>query len=105
MRLDALALGLAILLASPLAGQERKGMVAQGRQIFSDQGCYGCHTLGIVGTPIAPDLSRVGLRYRESDLVRWLADPSGQEPTRHMPKIQLSRAELLALAAFLASLE
>lgn len=104
MLLHALALGLAILLASPLAGQDREGMVAQGKQVFTALGCYGCHTLGIVGTPIAPDLSRVGLRYRESDFVRWLADPSAQEPTRHMPKIQLSGAELRALAAFLASL-
>jgi len=102
----ALALGLAVLLAGlSVVAQEREVLVAQGRQVFGDKGCLDCHTVGAVGTPIAPDLSRVGFRYAESTLARWLRDPSAQRPTRHMPKIELSEAEVEALAAYLASLQ
>ena len=43
-------------------------------------------------------------RYSEETLARWLRDPAAQEPTRHMPNLQLSEAEARALAAYLASL-
>ena len=35
---------------------------------------------------------------------RWLRDPAAQEPTRHMPNLQLNEAEARALAAYPASL-
>ena len=56
------------------------------------------------GTPIAPDLSGVGGRYTESTLARWLRNPAAQEPTRHMPKLEMSEADARALAAYLATL-
>jgi mono/diheme cytochrome c family protein len=87
-----------------LDAQGREALVAQGRQLFADKGCYGCHTIGAAGTPIAPDLRRVAARYSEATLARWLRDPSAQEPTRHMPNLQLNEAEANALAAYLASL-
>ena len=87
-----------------LDAQSREARVAQGRQLFADKGCYGCHTVGVTGTPIGPDLRHAGARYGESSLARWLRDPSAQEPTRHMPRLQLSEAEASALAAYLASL-
>jgi mono/diheme cytochrome c family protein len=87
-----------------LDAQSRDARVAQGRQLFADKGCYGCHTVGVAGTPIGPDLRHVGARYGESTLARWLRDPSAQEPTRHMPKLEMTAAEASALAAYLASL-
>jgi mono/diheme cytochrome c family protein len=87
-----------------LDAQGREALIAQGRQLFADKGCYGCHTVGIAGTPIAPDLGRAGARYPEATLMRWLRDPSAQEQTHHMPNLQLSEAEASALAAYLASL-
>lgn len=87
-----------------LAAQSREALVAQGRQLFTDNGCYGCHTVGSTGTPIGPDLGRTASRYPEADLARWLRDPAAQEPTRHMPNLHLSEAEAIALAAFLVSL-
>jgi mono/diheme cytochrome c family protein len=87
-----------------LAAQDREALVARGRQLFADTGCYGCHTVGVAGTPIGPDLRTVGARYGESTLARWLRDPAAQEPTRHMPKLDLTEAEARALAAYLASL-
>ena len=79
-------------------------MIARGRTLFTEKGCYGCHTVGSTGTPIAPDLRRAATRYPEATLARWLRDPSAQEPTRHMPNLELSEAEAGALAAYLASL-
>lgn len=92
------------LACSRLDAQERAALVARGQQLFTDNGCYGCHTIGAAGTPIAPDLRRTAARYPEATLARWLRDPAAQEPTRHMPNLQLSEAEANALAAYLASL-
>src|SRR5262249_7988885 len=96
---------LAALAACAIAiAQEDGGLRAKGKQLFKDQGCYGCHTIEKFGTPIAPDLSQVGSKYNFDQLARWLRDPSAQKPTAHMPKIALSEAETRALAAYLASL-
>jgi cytochrome c oxidase subunit 2 len=87
-----------------IGAQSRAALVSEGRQLFADKGCYGCHTVGASGTPIGPDLRGVATRYAEPTLARWLQDPAAQEPTRHMPNLRLSAAEASALAAYLASL-
>ncbi len=100
-----LALSLAGLAACTAAvGQEDAGRRARGKELFTEQGCYGCHTIGKFGTPIANDLSHVGSKYDLAFLTRWLQDPSAQKPTAHMPKITLAPGEAEALAAYLASL-
>ena len=78
--------------------------VERGRQLFIEQGCHGCHTVGKTGTPIATDLSRVGARFSRPQLEAWLRDPSKQRPTAHMPTIRLTASELTAIAAYLATL-
>jgi mono/diheme cytochrome c family protein len=75
-----------------------------GRAVFFSQGCYGCHRLGAAGTPIAHDLSRVGRKYTEAELEKWLRDPRSQKPTSHMPRLALTDDEIRALARYLASL-
>lgn len=84
--------------------QEAGATAAQGKRLFTEQGCYGCHTVEKYGTPIAADLSHVGAKHDRGYLVRWLRDPSSQKPTAHMPKIALTEGEAQALAAYLASL-
>ena len=93
-----------VLLASCAQAQDGRGLVAQGRMVFRDQGCYGCHTAERMGTPIGPDLSRIGAKRDETYLTRWLRDPSTHRPSAHMPKIQLTEVEVQALAAYLGSL-
>ena len=106
MAMRAFVLGLAVLfVAAPAVLQERAQLLAEGKKLFTTQGCYGCHTIGVVGTPIAPDLSHVGLKYPESYIERWLRDPLFQKPTAHMPKITLTEVEVRALASFLGSLQ
>jgi mono/diheme cytochrome c family protein len=93
-----------VLLASCAQAQDSRALVGQGRMVFRDQGCYGCHTAEGMGTPIGPDLSRIGAKRNEADLTGWLRDPAAQRPTAHMPKLQLSEAEVKALAGYLGSL-
>ena len=83
--------------------QNRGALIAQGRQLFSDKGCYGCHTIGVAGTRIGPDLAQVGSRYPESKMARWLQEPSAHEPPRH-PRLDLNDAEATTLVAYLATL-
>jgi cytochrome c oxidase subunit 2 len=94
---------LMLLLAAGVEAQDG-ALVARGQVVFKDQGCYGCHTVGKTGTPIATDLSRIGAKHDEAYLGRWLRDPSQQKPRQHMPKLQLTEGEMKALTAYLGSL-
>ena len=90
--------------AAPALAQDA-ALVLRGERLFTEQGCYGCHTVGKFGTQgIAPDLSHVGGKHDVGYLTKWLKDPASQRPTAHMPKIGLSDAEAKALAAYLGSL-
>jgi cytochrome c oxidase subunit 2 len=98
----ALAL-VALALAGSLAfGQSAR--VEQGGKWFMDNGCYGCHTVGKVGTPIGPDLSHIGTKFSLDYLERWLRDPVYQRPSAHMPRLELSEEQVRAVAAYLSSL-
>jgi cytochrome c oxidase subunit 2 len=98
----ALVLGAAIALtAAPARAQDPE---QPGRMVFFSQGCYGCHRIGVAGTPIAYDLSHVGRRYNEEQLARWLRDPNAVKPGAHMPRLSLSEDEIRALARYLSSL-
>jgi cbb3-type cytochrome oxidase cytochrome c subunit len=88
--------------AGVVGAQERPAVPAGGR-LFMTQGCYGCHRIGALGTPIGPDLSRIGAKYTEADLARWLSDPASQKPNAHMPKLELAPGDIAALAAYLAA--
>jgi mono/diheme cytochrome c family protein len=95
-----LALLAVLTLATPASAQE---LVEEGRRAFMRNGCYGCHTVGKVGTPMATDLTHVGAKYRPEYLRRWLRDPSYLRPTAHMPTLELTDADIRALAEFLSA--
>jgi cytochrome c oxidase subunit II len=86
-------------------GQDGTALASQGKRLFTEQGCYGCHTVGKTGTPIANDLSQVGSKYPENYLREWLREPQQQKPRAHMPKIDMTEADARAIAAYLASLK
>lgn len=96
------ALLVAVLLMASCAQAQNGALASRGGEVFREQGCYGCHTVGKTGTPIAADLSQIGARMDEKTLAAWLRDPALQRPTAHMPKLQLSDAEVRALAAYLS---
>lgn len=96
--------GVALVLATAALGQEADTLASRGKRLFTEQGCYGCHMIGKMGTPIATDLSQIGTRYTEAYLHQWLREPQQQKPRAHMPKIEMAERDARALAAYLASL-
>jgi cytochrome c1 len=52
---------------------------------------------------MATDLTHVGAKYRPEYLRRWLRDPSYLRPSAHMPTLELTEADIRALAAFLSA--
>ncbi len=94
----------ALVMACSAGAVQERGAAEKDKQVFTDQGCYGCHTAEKFETPIGPDLSHVGAQHNAAYLTRWLRDPASPKPTAHMPKIEFSEAELTSLTAYLASL-
>ena len=95
------------LIFAPMPGiaQAPKGPIERGALTFTSQGCHGCHLVGKFGTPIGPDLTHIGSRYRASYLASWLRDPQSVRPAAHMPKLELTGEDVEALAAYLGSLK
>jgi cytochrome c oxidase subunit II len=94
----------AMLLVALAVAAYAQDPVEQGKRYFMESGCYGCHTVGKMGTPIGPDLSKVGTKYSHAYIERWLKDPSAQRPNAHMPTLELTEQQVKSLAAFLSSL-
>jgi len=101
-----LVVALALLAIPCAAAAQSPGpqVVERGEAAFKSNGCYGCHLIGKFGTPIGPDLSHVGRKYPPEYLARWLRDPAQQRPSAHMPALELTEADVQALAAYLGSL-
>jgi cytochrome c oxidase subunit II len=99
-----LVIGTVLLTAVVIAwAQSQEAVAVRGDAAFKSNGCYGCHTIGKLGTPIGPDLSHIG-RTRDADsLARWLRNPALQRPTAHMPVLELSDDDVSALAVYLST--
>ncbi|MBX7223525.1 MAG: c-type cytochrome [Blastocatellia bacterium] len=78
--------------------------VAQGRKLFFEKNCYGCHRIeGIANGTLAPDLSEVGKKFKLDYLWESLVDPRANIATSFMPKFNLTDEETQALVIFLKS--
>jgi putative heme-binding domain-containing protein len=71
------------------------GDAARGREIVrSSSDCMTCHRIGVTGSALGPDLSRVGLDRRAAELVRALVDPNAEvQPTQRFFKVTPKRGE------------
>jgi cytochrome c oxidase subunit 2 len=85
----------------------------QGRQVFEDNGCIGCHAIGGMGTAAGPALSNFANReviagYLENNnenLEAWIRDPESMKQGNNMPAFpQMSDEDMEALIAYLRSL-
>ena len=84
--------------------------VILGKEVWERNSCINCHTLHGEGAYFAPEVGNVWVRYGGKDdpaaareqLKAWiLAQPTGVEGRRQMPKFAFSDQELDDLVSFL----
>jgi mono/diheme cytochrome c family protein len=78
---------------------------AEGRKLFEEYQCEGCHMVGGVGKEIGPSLDGVGTRLRPDFMYRWLLDPQTIVPGTPMPNKDLWEEEAQALVQYLRTLK
>lgn len=88
---------------------EAASLAEQGEFLFQAKGCIVCHNheelrVGYTGitTDIGPNLTG-GTKRPLEFLQSWLKDPAAIKPGTSMPNLELTEAEIEALAAFLMS--
>lgn len=87
----------------------------QGKQLYSQQACIGCHTIrGISGGAIGPNLTHFGSRTTiagamyantHDNLARWIAEPDKRKPGSLMLNLGLKPDQVEKLVAYLESLK
>ena len=90
----------------------------EGLAIFTGSQCATCHNvdeLSPLANPVGPDLTHFASRSafagavleldEPGELERWLENPPEIKPGSFMPDLDLTQAEIDALAAWLRSLE
>lgn len=76
--------------------------VVQGKLIWEENNCIGCHTLLGEGAYFAPELGNVYARRGGEFIKIWMkTQPTNAPGRRQMPQFNLSEQELDALVAFL----
>ncbi|HVY63257.1 MAG TPA: c-type cytochrome [Gammaproteobacteria bacterium] len=65
------------------------GDARRGRTLFEGKGeCTECHAVGGVGSPVGPDLTRIGALRRAGELERSLLDPKAEvQPENRFYKV------------------
>ncbi|MDE0939301.1 MAG: c-type cytochrome, partial [Pirellulales bacterium] len=56
--------------------QEQKRNPLRGESLFSETGCFRCHRIAGSGGIIGPDLTGVGRRFTEKDLLEAIIEPN-----------------------------
>ena len=81
-------------------------LIAQGRNVFSAQGCDDCHAIAGKGGKVGPDLTAEGTKNASVDWqIKHLQNPPAVTPGSTMPKFaNVKQADLSALAQYLVSL-
>jgi ubiquinol-cytochrome c reductase cytochrome b subunit len=76
-----------------------------GLGYFRQEKCQSCHTLPGVKTDNGPDLATAREHRNAEWMLKYFKNPQQVEPGSHMSPVQLSDANLDALAAFLLKLK
>jgi len=94
-------------------------LILEGRQLFSQKGCAGCHAVqGVSQNRVGPSLTSFGLRRTvgagimentPENLARWISDPHEVKPGNYMPDLfaegdPQADEEVAALVAYLQNL-
>ena len=102
------ALCAAVGLAATASAQDAK--VAKGAQVYADQKCAMCHSIGAAGNKKGP-LDGVASKYTPDELRAWIVDAKGMTAKTNAPRkpfmnnYTLPKEDLDALVAYMASLK
>lgn len=84
--------------------------VAKGAQVYTDQKCGMCHSIGDKGNKKGP-LDSVGSKYSAAELQSWIVDAKGMTAKTSAPRkpemknYTMAKDDLDALVAYMASLK
>lgn len=78
--------------------------VSEGKEIFQEYACYGCHKIAGTGGEVGPGLDGAGRRLRREYLAAFLQNPQAFIPGSPMKVSDLWEEEVQALVAYLMSL-
>jgi cytochrome c oxidase subunit II len=100
---------------APAAEPADGSPAAAGRQVFTSQACAGCHAIrGVAAGQLGPDLTHFGSRRTiaggmlpntPANLEKWLRNPPAVKPGSLMPDLKLTQEQVIALVAYLTSLQ
>lgn len=79
-------------------------LVAEGKAVFTQRGCAGCHGPSGTGTSAAPTLVGVTSKYSEDNLIALLHSPNPRMRAGQMPAVDAPPSEMSALIAYLGAL-
>src|SRR5688572_682641 len=102
------ALCAAVGLAATASAQDAK--IAKGAQVYADQKCGMCHSIGDKGNKKGP-LDDVASKYSLEELRAWIVDAKGMTVKTGAPRkplmnnYNLPKEDLDALVAYMASLK
>lgn len=102
------ALCAAVGLAATASAQDAK--IAKGAQVYADQKCAMCHSIGDKGNKKGP-LDGIAGKYSQDELRAWIVDAKGMTAKTNAPRkpfmnnYSLPKEDLDALVAYMASLK
>ena len=108
MRFVAITAVFCLGVAAAAAGQDAK--FTKGQQLFTDQKCTLCHSIGDKGNKKGP-LDGVASKLSADDIRSWITDAKGMtaktKPTRkpEMKAFTLPKEDVDALVAYLVTLK
>ncbi len=79
--------------------------VHQGKALYQELDCAGCHRIHGEGEAVAPDLSYVGDSQDRDWLIRHFRDPQALVPDSNMPQYGLNEQELNDLTNYMLTLK
>jgi cbb3-type cytochrome oxidase cytochrome c subunit len=87
----------------PVAPRSEAEIIAYGKTLYRQEGCFMCHQLEGEGGKVGPDLSTEGTRGRTAEwLIGHFKDPTAYTAGSIMPPFKnLTDEQLRALTAFL----
>ncbi len=87
--------------AAPAPSGPVNPMVAQGRGVFDNNGCSGCHGETGMGGPVAPGLAGITTKYTADQITALLHTPTAKMRAGGMPAFDLSPHDMSTLLSYL----